>query len=511
MYRRIGWMSVALSLFICACANVWQFKDFQAESGDDAEVDGTVRDSAKSDVEVEAGDDALMDADSQANDVVTPPVDSGVTDGPGDQGAEASCADPCPTGEVCDNGVCGCPDPLNLCGTMCVDFMTDPAHCGSCQGACPSGASCVQSVCACPPAQPSACSGACVDTKSDHANCGGCGAPCVAGSACHNGACTACGAIATGKVCSTICVDVSTDVKNCGDCGHRCASGASCVAGVCACPPGEPTTCAVALADAGSCVNTTIDDTNCGGCGNVCKLAHANVGCGSSSCTLLSCFAGYGDCDKTVTNGCETHTAADPNNCNACGAACTLPHATAGCAASTCTVAACLAGFGNCDAIAANGCEVNTRNDANNCGACSMTGASHACTGGKVCQSSTCVCPAGSHDCSGTCVSDTSTSISSCGVTCMACAAPTNGTATCSGAPPECGGSCGKAQFPTLCGNACINTMKNNNNCGGCGPAFACASGSTCVAGVCTAAMDAGGSDAAGSDAATGDDQANGE
>jgi hypothetical protein len=44
----------------------------------------------------------------------------------------------------------------------------------------------------------------------------------------------------------------------------------------------------------------------------------------------------------------------------------------------------------------------------------------------------------------------------------------------------------------SLCDGACVNFTSDNNNCGGCGPSYACASNATCQSGVCLG----GGSDA---------------
>jgi formylglycine-generating enzyme required for sulfatase activity len=60
--------------------------------------------------------------------------------------------------------------------------------------------------------------------------------------------------------------------------------------------------------------------------------------------------------------------------------------ATVKCAGSACTVASCNTGFGDCDGSYANGCEVDTKTDARNCGSCAV-----ACGGGQSCIGGTCV------------------------------------------------------------------------------------------------------------------------
>ncbi len=82
-----------------------------------------------------------------------------------------------------------------------------------------------------------------------------------------------------------------------------------------------------------------------------------------------ACNAGFGDCDTSRTNGCETSTTTDIANCGACGRACAArANATASCSSGACAYA-CAAGFGDCDGNAANGCEAPLTANAN-CGAC---------------------------------------------------------------------------------------------------------------------------------------------
>jgi hypothetical protein len=115
-------------------------------------------------------------------------------------------------------------------------------------------------------------------------------------------------------VCSSACVDPSTDLSNCGSCGHVCAAGASCVGGLCTCPAGT-TLCGAA------CVDTQTDPNNCGGCGQVCTISNGTPGCASGQCTVASCNAGFGDCNNSPVDGCES-SLTSVTGCGACGNVC---------------------------------------------------------------------------------------------------------------------------------------------------------------------------------------------
>jgi hypothetical protein len=97
----------------------------------------------------------------------------------------------------------------------------------------------------------------------------------------------------------------------------------------------------------------------------------------------FACLAGYGDCDGLAANGCEVNLNTSASNCGACGRTCATPaNAVATCTSGMCGFA-CLAGYGNCDGSAANGCEANLNTDASNCGTCgTVCSAGYACVTG---------------------------------------------------------------------------------------------------------------------------------
>jgi MYXO-CTERM domain-containing protein len=90
---------------------------------------------------------------------------------------------------------------------------------------------------------------------------------------------------------------------------------------------------------------------------------------------VVSCDAGFADCDSLAANGCET-TLGTTDNCGACGHACAAGEE---CTGQICE-AVCGAGETNC-----NGTCVDLNTDVSNCGACG-----HGCPTGESCQNGTC-------------------------------------------------------------------------------------------------------------------------
>jgi hypothetical protein len=94
----------------------------------------------------------------------------------------------------------------------------------------------------------------------------------------------------------------------------------------------------------------------------------------------LDCASGTADCDGDQSNGCETDTNTDLQNCGGCARLChTMGHdaITASCVAGRCELTCRNDGIGDtdCDGDPDNGCETKTFTDTKNCGAC-----------GKVCN-----------------------------------------------------------------------------------------------------------------------------
>ncbi len=372
--------------------------------------------------------------------------------------AEGACSYACATGfGDCDG------DPANGCET---DLSTTLSNCGRCGTACSFtggvgacvGGVCTRTACAtgrgdCDGNTANGCE---IDLQSDATNCRMCGVACSfprATAICASGSC-AIGRCETGSDncdgmaangCET---DLNASLSHCGACGRSCAfpnAAASCSAGVCsigACASGMGNCDGSAVN--GCEVNTTTSVQHCGRCGMACPArANAAATCAAGACGF-TCLAGFADCDGVASNGCEVNTRTSSTHCGSCGAGCTLFNAVGVCRSGACAVGSCLSGFADCDGVASNGCEVDTRTSVSDCGAC-----------GRVCAPDNAV---------GACVAG-ACNIASCTPNFANCDFdPTNGCET----------------IP----------VANPLHCGACG--IACVAGRMCEAGRCTVASFAG-------------------
>ncbi|MEZ4389605.1 MAG: discoidin domain-containing protein [Polyangiales bacterium] len=287
------------------------------------------------------------------------------------------------------------------------DLRSSTSHCGGCGAACAStpntlvvcAARACQRVCTtgfadCDGVESNGCE---VDTRTSNSHCGGCGRACMpSGGAgmCVAGSCTLT-ACATGRAdCDGLpgngCeVDVTSSTDHCGGCNARCASRNNaqtrCAAGSCA------YTCDASFGDCdGNLSNGCETDTrtsvaHCGACGRACAARPNSVASCAAGACAYTCAAGFADCDGNPSNGCEVDTRTSAANCGACRRACSVSNGTAACVASACVVASCATGFANCDNNAANGCESTLAQDRANCGRCG-----NACPGGQSCYAGLC-------------------------------------------------------------------------------------------------------------------------
>ncbi len=415
-----------------------------------------------------------------------------------------------------------------VCGASCTDTQVDPRNCGACFRDCsnlpgvdPASARCVAGLCvinrACM-ANRGDCNGdsmdGCETDLGTTMNCGACATTCAEPSPictmmpgdggpamfrCGSG-CVA----PTPDRCSSRCVDLQTDARNCGTCGTICPAAtngvAACVAGRCA------VMCNAGFGDCdGSMVNgcetsTRTSITHCGTCGNVCPgVMGASPACNSGVCGI-ACPAGRGDCDMMVANGCETDTRMEVNHCGACGRVCPpAPNAAAACSSGACSFT-CNMGFGNCDGSSLNGCEADLNSNISSCGMC-FRSCPLVANSVRTCAMGACgfTCNAGFGDCnmlgSDGCEASLNTTATNCGRCGNVCATPTNGTASCTAG--VCGARCnaGFGDCDANLMNGCeTDTNTSMAHCGGCGmacspPALATA---MCVAGRCQITCNAG-------------------
>jgi hypothetical protein len=433
--------------------------------------------------------------------------------------------DQCPPGALCQGSTCvpgctpqhDCPTGKSCCGTTCVDEQADPANCGACSNACQvlhGTAGCTAGSCAvkacdvgwsdCDGLYGTGCE---AHTDADTQHCGGCANACSTVNAtpqCVAGACVltcSSGFADCDKVAATGCeADVATDVMNCGACAAKCSTNGgvpSCSAGKCSitCSAGHQD-CNANPAD-GCEANTSTDPSNCGACKTVCSVVpHGIPGCTAGSCSISLCASGYSDCNNVYSDGCEVYTATSVTNCGACGTTCLADHGTAGCSAGQCTIAACWAGYANCNALVLDGCEVSMLTDPNNCGACGVVcpAVPHATTG---CSKGACAvgaCDSGWADCDGIasngCEVATTADMNNCGGCGKICSAPNATTACVAGSCAITGCNAGTANCNGLPADGCeVNTGSDPLNCGGCLQACSAPNATSgCASGQCTIA-----------------------
>jgi hypothetical protein len=294
---------------------------------------------------------------------------------------------------VCDLGFAECDMDYELeCET---NVNTDINHCGECLNACDlahATAACSTGECEieqceepfdnCDADQATGCE---TNLESDPLHCGECndacpdvnGVPeCVDSTCridCNEGFDNCDNAIANG--CET---KISFDSRNCGECLEVCERGEDdeepwCKAGECgstACPEGEGD-----CDGDGDCdFDLTSDPESCKYCGSPCVVANGEPKCTESVCQIDRCDEGYENCDTDAedggyANGCEINTDTDVNNCGGCGIVCDIENATAKCEDGECKVDTCDKPFADCDEDGLD-CETNYHESAEHCGAC---------------------------------------------------------------------------------------------------------------------------------------------
>ncbi|MBN2196302.1 MAG: hypothetical protein JW751_26045 [Polyangiaceae bacterium] len=436
------------------------------------------------------------------------------------------CAPPHATGE-CVAGECtvdACLATFRDCdgeaGNGCeVDTATNVNHCSACNAACNlphAAATCQNSACAIASCTGTwfdcdnlAATGCEKDRANDPANCGACGHQCNAthGTAtCTNGVC--------GIVCSTGYADCDGDAANgcetsltsvvsCGSCTNDCVvenGTPSCSGNPLACGIGscaDPYDDCNSNYDDGCETNTNASTSHCGDCGNVCNSINGTAQCAGGVCSI-TCTIPFGNCNGIGSDGCETNTNTSTSHCGSCSHPCVYANANASCTVGTCSMGACFTGYQNCDGATANGCEINTTNDVENCGGCNLDCAND--HGATSCASSVCA-PICTNvvsnrwgDCDGNPANGCESSLlqtSRCG-TCGTICSYSNGVAACvegaGGAQCSLTGCIGNwGNCDGNAGNGCERDMSADlANCGACGHTCGASHASPqCVSGGC--------------------------
>ncbi len=113
------------------------------------------------------------------------------------------------------------------------------------------------------------------------------------------------------------------------------------------------------------------DDGHCGGCGKKCAAGNARALCTDGQCKIVSCVqTSHRDCNANAADGCEIDVESDTRNCGECGKTCDpIGTKRAGCVNGSCEVV-CAPGFGDCDGKSESGCETKLLDNAKHCGRC---------------------------------------------------------------------------------------------------------------------------------------------
>ncbi|MBI5535744.1 MAG: SUMF1/EgtB/PvdO family nonheme iron enzyme [Deltaproteobacteria bacterium] len=234
------------------------------------------------------------------------------------------------------------------------------------------------------------------------------GTACTGGTPiCNAGACQPCPsgyANCDGSSANGCEVNLNADPTHCGSCTKVCSTvhaTATCTGGNCAIVCASGWGNCDGNIDTGCEVDLNTSTGNCGSCAKACGSANGTPSCASGVCAI-ACGSGWGNCDGVTDNGCEVDLNSSLGNCGACGVVCSPINGQPSCTSGTCAIQ-CNTDFGNCDNNAANGCEVAFKTDMNNCGQCG-----HVCStahGTGACQGGICVmlsCATGYDDCNNT-------------------------------------------------------------------------------------------------------------
>ncbi len=173
----------------------------------------------------------------------------------------------------------------------------------------------------------------------------------------------------------------------------------------------------------GKCVDLQTTAAHCGTCATACGAQNGAAKCLAGVCSI-TCSSGFGDCNAMAKDGCETDLSVSVDHCGSCTNVCMAPHASSLCERSLCLQSACLDGYGDC--TAAEGCETDLKVSMANCGACGKK--CEVVDGVGLCTQSACTvasCNPGFGDCdllaATGCETDLKVTATDCGSCGMAC------------------------------------------------------------------------------------------
>ncbi len=216
----------------------------------------------------------------------------------------------------------------------------------------------------------------------DH--CGECGAPCYPDNGigqCNYGQCTIRACDFGYRDCENGVVDgcetyVESSLDHCGECNNPCAPAHAipiCTGGICGlsgCDEGYRN-CDTSIVN--GCERNILTDTyNCGNCGIWCQPDNGTGYCNDGTCAVQTCFGSFRDCNEAYSDGCEVDTKTDAEHCGSCFESCLYDHGTGKCFNSSCLLNNCTDPWKNCDESEENGCESNSLSDPANCGNCDV-------------------------------------------------------------------------------------------------------------------------------------------
>jgi hypothetical protein len=300
-----------------------------------------------------------------------------------------SCSAPNATTQ-CEAGHCvvatcleGYADCDSRVGNGCETAVNDPLHCGACDRVCSlshASAVCSNGECKVETCEPgfADCDGdgtSCETALDTLTDCGACGVKCAqascVGGVCSSADCRQRPGMADcdhdGASCET---DLRSSVEHCGRCGNACAfdpdllprAAISCRDGVCS-PVCETGWGDCDLSFRNGCETSLDTPADCGSCGHACAIAGATEVCRAQRCEVLRCDPDRADCDGDGES-CETRLDT-VDHCGSCDFGCDLPHADSACRgavdARACALVSCQTDWADCDFVVANGCEHDAR------------------------------------------------------------------------------------------------------------------------------------------------------